>query len=97
MISSNSSENTAVIFMYLPLPPEPVDNYTNPESLQSNFGCENIRLNPDGLPDLQEYERKLSQECPERVQYMNVLKGFTEDLPPTVLVHGLKAVTSTLL
>lgn len=49
------------------------------------------------LEDLRSIESRLTRECPDRVKYLNLLKSFTEDLPPTVLVHGLKTVTSTLL
>lgn len=97
MILSKSSENTAVVFMYLPVPPEPSDNYNNVETLYGESANGSLGVNAEGLPDIERYERKLHEECPDRIQYLNVLKGFTEDLPPTVMVHGLKAVTSTLL
>lgn len=96
MILSKSSENTAVVFMYLPVPPEPSDSY-NVETFYRESESGSHGINSDGLPDFERYERRLHEECPERVQYLNVLKGFTEGLPPTVMVHGLKAVTSTLL
>lgn len=88
MIRNYSSESTAVIFMYLPPPPEPVNESKDDISPFDS---------PNGLHNMQEYENSLQIECPDRMKYMSLLKGLTEELPPTVLVHGLKAVTSTLL
>lgn len=69
LIKKNTSENTAVTFIYLPPPP---------------------RVNQARLGDGARLTAAYSA-------YLHVLDGFTRGLPPTILVHGTKSVTSTAL
>jgi potassium/chloride transporter 9 len=70
MSSSNNlirerCKNTAIVFMYLPLP----------------------RL--IGMDE--------NEATALRIRHLELLSILTENLPPTVLVHGIHAVTSTAI